>query len=116
MDTITDQDRAERYAMGKATRERKWGPAAENMFMPGNKPPMLRNEKARRASAKSKFELLGTYNLVRALAWASGRTVDGEVRSTRPKALRAKYQRAVDGGEMVRRLRNTRDRRQSLRE
>ena len=96
VDTITNQDRAERYAMGKATRERKWGPAAENMFIPRNKPPMLKNEKARKASAKSKFELLGTYNLVRALAWASGRTVDEEVRSTRPKALRAKYQRAVD--------------------
>ena len=65
------------------------------MFIPANKPPMLRNEKARRASAKNKFELLGTYNLVRALAWASGRTVDEEVRSTRPKALRVKYQMAV---------------------
>ena len=58
VDTITDQDRAERYAMGKATRERKWGPAAENMFIPRNKPPMLKNEKVRRASAKNKFELL----------------------------------------------------------
>jgi hypothetical protein len=97
VDTITDQDRAERYAMGKATRERKWGPPKDDMRLPGrNKPPMYRNEKARRASAKNKFALLGTYNLVRALAWASGRTVDEEVLSTRPKALRARYQRAVD--------------------
>ena len=77
---------------------------------------MLKNEKARRASAKSKFELLGTYNLVRALAWASGRTVDEEVRSTRPKALRVKYERAVASGGMERRRRNTRDKRKSLHE
>jgi hypothetical protein len=117
VDTITDRDRAERYAMGKATRERKWGPAAENSFIPRNKPPMLKNEKARRASAKNKFALLFTYNLVRALAWASGRTVDEEVRSTRPKALRMKYQTAVsewrDGASSKE---YERDRRKSTRE
>ena len=33
VDTITDKDRAERYAMGKATRERKWGrPEREHVY------------------------------------------------------------------------------------
>jgi hypothetical protein len=95
VDTITDQDRAERWARADEVRREKWGDPRKNSFIPRNKPPMLKNDKVRRASAKNRFELLGTYNLVRALAWASGRTVDEEVRSTRPKALRTKYQMAV---------------------
>ena len=96
VDTITDKDRAERWARKDEVRRRKWGPPKDDMRLPGrNKPPMYRNEKARRASAKSKFELLGTYNLVRGLAATSGRTLDEEVSSTRPKALRLKYERAV---------------------
>ena len=95
VDQITNQDRAEQLARRDVVRRRKWGDPMENMNLPCNKPPMYRNEKARKAGAKSKFSLLGTYNLVRGLAWTSGRTVDEEVRSTRPKALRLKYQRAV---------------------
>ncbi len=93
VDTITDKDRAERYAMRNATNERKWGPASENMFIPRNQPAILKNDKARRATAKSKFELLGTYNLVRALAWASGRTVDEEFRARGPR----RFERSTEG-------------------
>ena len=38
VDTITDQDRAERWARSDEVRRKKWGDPSENMFMPGNKP------------------------------------------------------------------------------